>query len=364
MDPVRAGDGLTWLGADVATSIQVAEDHYVWLFGDTYLGSVETEDDCRNDESYCNRVAETHPPEVHNTIGVAKRQDGSWGASEKYWRVGERGRPEAIFRSGPEHFYWPMTGAMVGRKLLVAAARMSHGELLVAGTTFFLVSNPEDNPDTWVYTSHDADTSNGISWTTAVVKDAPWIYIFGEPEYALGAGSVVSRIAVNDAEAGNWGNREYLQRQAEGPSRWGKERDSLFDTKLPAVSETSIEWDPGRGRWYSIQIPPFTFSVELHTATSLEGEWTAAGEIFRLPSQWSEATICTDDGSADCQDGPAYLAYAAKLHPWLADGDEIVFTYNVNNSLESLTRGDEVLRSTIGFYVPQLVSVAWPETLR
>src|SRR5690606_15620375 len=76
IDPAPAVIGPSWLGADVATSVRLTDDHYLWLFGDTLLGSVET--DCDDGSAYCDRRVE-EGGFIANSIGTMTRDlDGSF----------------------------------------------------------------------------------------------------------------------------------------------------------------------------------------------------------------------------------------------------------------------------------------------
>jgi len=110
--PINA-TGTTWLGADASTSIEIDPDHYIWLFGDTLLG---TSRDGKRDYSIF----------IHNTIGVAQREEsGSFSAIKKYYRK-NNSKIKAIFNSGKEKaFYWPLVGTMLDSSLLIAADRIT-----------------------------------------------------------------------------------------------------------------------------------------------------------------------------------------------------------------------------------------------
>ncbi|MFW6190694.1 MAG: hypothetical protein ACOC49_03510, partial [Candidatus Bipolaricaulota bacterium] len=98
MNPKEGSSGLTWLGADAATSIRVNPDRYVWLFGDTIIG--KSEEGIRDYSVF-----------IHNTIGVYERvEKGNFTRIRKCYREeGEKIKP--IFESDEsETFYWPLVG--------------------------------------------------------------------------------------------------------------------------------------------------------------------------------------------------------------------------------------------------------------
>src|SRR4029453_14004689 len=59
--PPPSGAGLDWLGGDVASSAALTGDRYVWIFGDTLLGSARR--DCPRGVVYCGRAQIAADPE-------------------------------------------------------------------------------------------------------------------------------------------------------------------------------------------------------------------------------------------------------------------------------------------------------------
>jgi hypothetical protein len=359
VDPVPEVVGPSWLGADVATSVRLTDDHYLWLFGDTLLGSVET--DCRGGASYCDRVADADGF-IANSIGVMTRNlDGSFFPLVKYWRTVD-GVPAPILAAEDEsEFLWPLAGLVVGTKLLVTTTRQtreaglaSHGNVLV------VVENPEDPPYDWRYARHEiphvvasagnADGDSSLSWATALVQRGEQVYLFGSRGSATEGTTVVARFPASILLSDDFTLRpSYLQRDDGGEPVWTTAFDAtrLVDVAgLPGTSETTIEPEVS-GPWSSYQIPPLEFDVRRYAADDFLGPWREDGVVYSIPAPWSAPRPEGETG---------FAAYAAKAHPELAAQGGGVVSYNVNVAFGTLEEAIDALETVHGFYVPQMIA--------
>ena len=360
IDPYPAMVGPSWLGADVATSVRLTDDHYLWLFGDTLLGSLET--DCPHDESYCDRSAQADGF-IANSAGVMTRNlDGSFFPVVKYWRTSEGGVPAPIFAAAdPEEFLWPLSGLVVGTKLFVATSRQTRaGGLASHGNVLVVVDNPEDPPYEWRYTRHEIpnvvpsaggeDETRAMSWATELVRDGDYIYIFGSRGGATDAQTILARVRATDLLAPGLELRpSYLLETDDGALVWSTAFDAArlhVIPGLPGTSETTIQRDPKSGRWVSFQIPALGFDVRQYSAATLTGPWRDEGAVYSIPAPWS----------APRRRGETpFAAYAAKSHPELAPAPASAVSYNVNVAFGTLEEAIDALETIEGFYVPQLI---------
>lgn len=340
MNPKEGSSGLTWLGADAATSIRVNPDRYVWLFGDTIIG--KSEEGIRDYSVF-----------IHNTIGVYERvEKGNFTRIRKCYREeGEKIKP--IFESDEsETFYWPLVGAKLDSSLLIAGSKVTtknSESFKVLGTTFFNVENPEDPPESWRYESQFVPKDGDITWGNALVRRDEWVYVFGQKGTGLSSRTVLSKLTVSDAEEGSWSQRlNYVD------GKWKSDTAPEPIEGLPGTSETTVQYNPFFG-WYSLQIPPLSFDVHLYTADKLKGPWHDQGTVYTVPSPWSKEK--TEDGKH------VFSAYAVKSHPELSKANnEIVLTYNVNlNPFVSDLKnelGDYIQKKKYSeLYIPQFVSL-------
>ena len=340
INPKRQTNEVTWLGGDAATSVETSQDRYIWLFGDTLLGKAEG--GSRHFTKF-----------IHNSVGVMEReQGGNFGRIHKYYSRNDSS-VKAIFPTENEQtYYWPLVGAELEAKLLVAASKVSStgsDGFEILGTTFFLIENPGDKPSKWNYSQKFFKKEDGITWGIAVFTKGKWLFILGEMGQGLSARTSLARIKVRMAERGKWNKLAYFTKDG-----WENNSDPKPITGLPGTSETTIKYNSFLG-WYCVQIPAFSYDVHLYTAEQLTGPWRDRGSIYSIPEPWSNEK--TDNGKH------AFIAYAAKVHPELAtQKNEIVLTYNVNlnpfikdlsNKLNSYIEKPRYE----GLYVPQFVSI-------
>lgn len=358
IDPVPEVLRPSWLGGDVATSVRLTDDHYLWLFGDTLLGSVATE--CPMSLRYCDRRVD-EDGFIANSVGVMTRDlDGSFFPIFKYWRT-EDGKPAPIFAAeDPTEFLWPLAGLVVEGRLLVTATRQTREEGLAShGNVLVIVDNPEDPPDQWSYTRHEIphvlpsagpDASDRpLSWATALVREGDFLYLFGSRGEAATATTVVARFPVADLVRSEPVLRpSYLLRGKATPV-WSRRFDAerLYEIEgLPGTSEATIDRVPGAERWSMPQIPPLEFGIREYQAEHLLGPWRDQGVVYWIPAPWSAPRP---------QSKTAFAAYAAKAHPELGPPGRAALSYNVNVAFGTLEEAIEAVETVHGFYVPQML---------
>ncbi|MDG2305886.1 MAG: hypothetical protein P8R42_14820 [Candidatus Binatia bacterium] len=366
IDPYPEGIGPSWLGADVGTSIQVDDDRYIWIFGDSLMGSVQER--CPDDEAYCNRVVDHGGEEVgmiRNSVGTSERAaGGSFRRIVKHWPTVD-GEPQDMFPSGVDgQFLWPLAGVRAGDPVLITANRHTpQSGLAPVGNALVRIANPEDEPTDWRITRHELPNfrafdgpAPSLVWTMAIVQVGHHVYIFGELGSSFDARTVLSRVDAAEVTAANWKPApEYLQRNARGRLHWSPRFDvNLLHTVrgLPGTSETTVNHDRELG-WYSYQLAPLGYEIHRYTAPDLEGPWRDSGIVYRLPSPWSTAKQkeCAE-GSFTCAE---YIAYAVKAHPELAPEGGRVLTYNVNLASGSFRGAELAAQAVPGFYIPQMI---------
>jgi hypothetical protein len=381
IDP-RPADGPAWLGADVASAVEVGGDRWIWIFGDTLLGRVD--DDCPPGEPYCRRAVDERPDGamIANSVGVmTRRPDGSPSPIVKFWRTVD-GRPAPIFAAErPEEILWPLALAAVDDVLLVAASRHTRATGLTSlGSVLIRVENPAAPPDRWRYTRYALpnavtapDAGEPLTWSTALVREGDLVYLFGEHGTGWRARSVLARFGVDHVHDPDWKPAlEYLLR-AEGAGAasalrsaavWSAALDPvrLYDLEgLPGTSEAALVFDDTLG-WYTYGIPWLTLDVHLYRATRLAGPWRDEGVVYRVPVPPRDAlAACRRDAPGGeardgGSDGSEYAAYAAKPHPELAAAGGYALSYNLNAHGGTLRDSVCAVEHVPGVYVPQLVS--------
>lgn len=374
VDPRAAPPGvLAWLGGDVASSVQVGPGRWIWIFGDTLLGTVR--DECPGGVAYCDRDVDdrrTHAM-IANSVGIMTRgADGALRPLETHWRVRD-GVPAPIFDAEDSgEFLWPLSLAYVDGVLLVAASRHTRAAGLTSfGDVLIRVTNPEEPPQHWRYDltpvpntrpevpGETSTSTSTLTWATALVPTDGGVYLFGRLGSGHGARTVLARFSAQGVAADGWALAlEYLQRRAdESPALvW----TAAFDARLlhelpglPGTSEATIAFDERLG-WYTYRIEWLSHTIDLYTAADLVGPWAPRGGVYEIPPPEGCVGRIGDE-SAACV-GVPYFAYAAKGHSsWAAPGMYIV-SYNVNvlsGDLDDALRAAEQARA---FYIPRLIA--------
>jgi hypothetical protein len=356
IDPRPGGPvsgGLSWLGGDVASSAQVGPARWIWIFGDTLLGSVS--DDCPDGASYCARDVDgrdTHAM-IANSVGVMTLDaGGAFRPLDKYWRTID-GAPAPIFEAAAaDELLWPLALAYADDVVLIAASRHTRAAGLTSvGSLLIRVTNPEAAPDQWRYERHPlphvvaGDGTEALLWSTALVVDGEFVHLFGQRGLGLHAETVLCRFAADAVGDPGWRPvPEYLLRAAApgGDLVWSRDFDAArlhVIPGLPGTSETAMAFDADAG-WVAYQIPPLGTDIHRYTAPGLTGPWSDRGVVYAIPGI----------------DSAGHHAYAAKSHPELAtDGGEVV-SYNLNASSGTVADTVRLIERTPGIYVPQLVS--------
>ena len=73
-----------WLGADSDTSIHISNNDYLWLFGDTFIGKLNT----TNQQRMSNNITM-----IHSTIGIYNNQTQ---AIKFYWKQNDTSNPSRL----------------------------------------------------------------------------------------------------------------------------------------------------------------------------------------------------------------------------------------------------------------------------
>jgi hypothetical protein len=363
-----------WLGGDIASSIEVSPGRFVWLFGDTLVGTLVP--DCATGPPGCRvvpRVADPDSDVIANSTGVMEISPPDRPRPiVKYWRT-EGGRAAPILATAaPDEILWPLAAVRVGGKLLLAVSRHSRaGGLAPLGNLFVRVHDPGARPDRWRYDVHAVpgvragiDETAPLTWTTALVPHGGHLYVVGQLGAGIGAYTVLARMALDEVGRAAWEPQlEYLLASgADTEPTWGELSGGapLYVLPgLPGTSESTFQHRNDLG-WVTFQIPPFAFEIHAYTAPELYGPWSDRGVVYRIPPPWSTAER-TDCLSPEIACGwERFAAYAVKSHPELAPPGGFALTYNVNLLFGTLAGAARAAKELDGFYVPQMVAGGSP----
>src|SRR5262245_56090176 len=308
----RRTDG--WIGADGAYSVVLSEKRTVWLFSDTWVGSIR--DGKRKPETM-----------VNNTVGV---QDASGADAKLTFAIqkGDDGKHKAIFvPPDGKGWFWLFAGHHADGKLHVFLPRQEKtgagGAFGFRGIDVWLgtVSNPADEPTKWKIEYAkvpfaDLGGERKRSFGSSVLRVGEHAYVYGyeeKPEKPLPSRRLlVARAPANKlADFDSW---RFLAEKGE----WKADVKDAVAQAGSLGSELSVSYLPGLKR-YALVCTQNGLSDRIvgRFAEAPEGPWSEPVLLYTCPEMKKDKKV---------------FSYAAKAHPHLAaNGNELVISYAVNS---------------------------------
>jgi hypothetical protein len=300
-----------WIGADGAYSVDVSAQRRLWLFSDTWVGHV------RNGKRVDANI-------VNNSVGV--QEDQSATARVRFAiRMGLDKNPCSILipRDG-RGFFWIQAGACVDRKLYVFLSQIEKTGQTGAfgfrqiGQSIGIVSNPEDDPTTWRCEQRKLPCTifspgRQLTFGAAVLRDEGFLYIYGTDEairpMARDRYLIVARARLNQIQ-------EFTAWRFFDGHAWSAEFKDSRRLVRGMASEGSVSYLPDVKQYVLVYTEGgLSDRILARTAPSPTGPWSAAAIIYRCPEAGRDKRI---------------FCYAAKAHPSLGRGTELVVSYVVN----------------------------------
>jgi hypothetical protein len=311
-----------WLGGDGASSVDLGHGRVLWLFGDSFIdlsgsGSRRTSD------------------LVRNSIAIQTGYDPTSASMQFAWKM-KKGKPAAFFTRQGKNWFWPASGIMVGKRLLIFLMEIgtAANELgfEARGWKAVMINNPQEEPDGWRLTylrspqrgaliagSGNPLLENGFLNVFATDGKDRAVYLVRWPERSARAGTLTS------------------------PQWWAGEQAGWVGSpadkeKLPRIiadgqTEFTVEYLPRLQHYLQVQtLSIMNPCLAISTAAAATGPWSKRACFFTPPEQGM----------------PDLLIYAGKSHPMLR-GAEMAFTYVVNT-----TKEDRLLKE-MTIYFPAMV---------
>lgn len=321
-----------WLAADGAATIDIGHDHVLWLFGDTFVGSLKPD----------GALAEGSTM-VNNTVGVGNRIDETmtfrWGAPDA------AGKPTAwalspARRSAADaaHWLWPTGGGIRlddGPIVLFFAMmrRRSADDTTVwnfqhHGTATVTVLNPDAPIDEWrtevaPLRDHEAamdagQTARIINWGPSVVTDpgdASRVLVYGVDA------TDVARKRLMLARAPRASLTRFETWQFRADAGWSDHEDAATTVAEDIVDEFSVHRQAidGTTLYVLTQSEPMLGArIMLRFASRPEGPWTDAAPVYTCPEPATDKRV---------------FVYSARAHPALTGRDgTLPVTYCANST--------------------------------
>lgn len=322
-----------WTGADSTYSTPLPGDRDLWIFSDTFLGTVNP------DGSRSPKVSDGgDTPFIHNSFVLAGRR------GIRTITGGTRAAPTALMPSPDRaHWYWSRDGMMADGRLDVI-----YSEFAKTGS-----GAPDYRWDRNVLAqyslrnlSHPADvlplpSNDDTSWGAWLTRSHGYTYIYGTEDRGARKYLHVARVPGNDL-TGHW---QFLT--ADG--RWsGRESASARVAGRPGASiNVSNELSVVRhGRVFVLVTQdmnaPLSAGIDLAYSCSPTGPFVDETTVYSTPETGAAGTY---------RDANVYT-YNPHEHPELDQGNRLVISYNVN----SLASADLYRKASI--YRPRFIVVS------
>lgn len=300
-----------WIGADGDYTVALTNGLTLWLFSDTFVGSVR--DGHRVDASLVNNSAAWQ----HGADPAA--------ASVKFF-TGESadGKPAALITPADgKGWFWLADGLMAHGKLFLFLTQFERTDAKSAfgfrqiGVWLGEVSNPLAPPPQW----HIQQTpvpfvkfgaGEDRCFGSALLATNGYVYVFGtrDPKNSSRR-MILARAPENRLDAfASW-----QFRTADGWSTNAEAATGLCDG---VAAEYSVSWLPSLQRYVLICTENgLSEKIMVRTAANPWGPWSAASVVYHCPeAKWDKNIFC----------------YTAKAHPMLAAADsELLVTYAANS---------------------------------
>ncbi len=283
----RFGNG--WTGADATYSTTLPDGRRLWLFGDTFLGTVNP------DGSRPGGI-----PFINNSVVIEE------GRNFETLYGGTQAVPRAFIEPpNPDHWYWPNDPTIHGNELHLLLSRM--GRTGVGGMwDFHLVSTDLaifSLPGLELISLEVKEPGDDVFWGAAVMEDDDYTYIYGIQDEGLNKFVSVARVAGGDM-TGDW---EFFD-----GTGWTDEPNG-HTVKDGTSNQFSVFKSEGT---YYLMTQKIVFSEELllFKSSTPTGPWIDQKTLYCTPEL-----------------GGNIFTYNAFVHPELSRDGDLFITYNVNS---------------------------------
>jgi len=302
-----------WLGGDGATAIDLGQGRVLWLFGDSFIDTQST-------------GSRSLSALARNSIAIQTGYDPSTADMKFYWNTKD-GKPAAFFAPKGDTWYWPASGIMLGKHLLVFLMEIRTSQNMLGfetcGWKAVWINNPQDNPDHWRLTYLVSPQKQGLlvgSGNPLIIDGFLQVFAAAEKDRSV----YLVRWPIRLARTGTLTGPQWW---AGGLAGWmgHKEGDAKPERIIAeGQMEFTVEYLPQEKRYLQVQTlsvmnPCLAFAV----APATTGPWSEK-TCFFTPAEQGRGDI---------------LLYAGKSHPMLK-GADMVFTYVANTTREDKLLND------------------------
>ncbi len=296
-----------WTGADGAYSVALSDTVTLWLYGDTWIGSIV--DDRHTDANM-----------ISYSIALQSGKNPRTASVRFIWRETKDGKPAAfIVPADGVGVFWMSHGILADGKLYLFLRQvMKDGECI--GTWLGVVDNPKDDPLTWQITQNRVPfgrySKNGnLYFGAAVMEDGDWVYIYGCDENwkkGMGGRNMIAARVPRDAIA------DFEKWRFWNGSEWGTDSNKASGLFDGTAAEYSVSFQPAIRKYVTIYAEyGMSENIMMRVSDTPIGPWSTPHKVYKCP---------------ECQWHKTYFCYAGKGHPELSRPDELIITYACNSA--------------------------------
>lgn len=328
-----------WVGGDGVYSVALGPRRLLWLFSDTWVGKVRG--GRRTDVAMVNNTAA-----VQDGVGAGARV-------EFFVRTGGAGEPTALITPADGRgWFWLQAGVPANGKLYLFLSQFEKkaGDPSVfgfrpIGTWLGVVANPADPPTAWRVEQKKVPfarftPAREVGFGTAVYVDGDDLYVYGVDDDVRPDGRhkhlLVARVPLLSAD-------DFATWRFFRDGRWDADFTAATRVTDGIANEVSVTALPGARRRYALVYTENGLSERIlaRTADAPWGPWSPPAVLYRCPEMARDKRV---------------FSYAAKAHPALAVGNELVVSYVV------CSFDFEYMRANASVYWPKFVRVTLAPT--
>ena len=316
-DQLFTQNGPGWTGGDSAYSVRLPDGRTVWMFSDSYIGTVDPVTRRRASPYF----------QAHNCL-VVQDQDNQMTTIHG-------GTPQApttyFVPPAPDHWFWVGAGTAtqpspgVSKMVVFLLEFAPDSSVSDPMWAFKYVGNSVATlslPDLAIESIQPLNLPTRISWGSYVMPDDPWVYIYGIEDLGARKYAHVARAAAGDlANPGAW--------KFWGGSGWvGNVQDSMRLLDDSVSNEYSVDKIEGSYLMVTMgtsQIFTVWKDIVTYVASSPAGPWTKRTVVYSTP-----------------QTGQGHLfVYNPKGHAEFTLNRQFLISYCINSSsLDEFTNAD------------------------
>jgi hypothetical protein len=328
-----------WTGGDGAYSIPMSNHRVLWLFGDSWIGSIK-------ENRHVNATL------VNNAIAIQDGKEPDTANIRFLWKKSKNGEPRAFITPVDGiGWYWMYHGLITRSGLYIFMMQIDRTDeksvfgFKLIGTWLCHVADPNAPPETWQVTQHKIpwaqfSSKGDLFFGSSTLREKGFIYIYGtKDEISDGIRDkhmILARVPENRLlEFEDWTFYS-------GNGHWGSDFTRVKKLFQHAANEYSVSYLPALNRYITVYTEKsMTPRIVARLAERPEGFWGDPIFLYQCPEvEWHKDVFC----------------YAAKGHPELSSkANEIVVTYMTNsmdfNHLENDAR----------FYWPRFLRIRFQQ---